>query len=149
MDLLGNHIGHLALGIAGRILDAALWILPERPFDGQGRRMAGGPFRSRHPPVGPALPGFHDLVVRPLLGSMVVAQMRDGMVDERFPGCRGRHRDHRLLATEAMGLHCIIGAFVTGAVMPANLRRPILDRLQVLTVVLLMPFFFALTGPEP
>jgi Kef-type K+ transport system membrane component KefB len=30
--------------------------------------------------------------------------------------------------------------------MPENLRKPILDRLQVLTVVLLMPFFFALTG---
>jgi Kef-type K+ transport system membrane component KefB len=50
------------------------------------------------------------------------------------------------LATETMGLHYIIGAFVTGAVMPMNLRKPILDRLQVLTVALLMPFFFALTG---
>ena len=30
--------------------------------------------------------------------------------------------------------------------MPENLRKPILDRLQVLTVALLMPFFFALTG---
>jgi Kef-type K+ transport system membrane component KefB len=30
--------------------------------------------------------------------------------------------------------------------MPAHLRKPILDRLQVLTVTLLMPFFFALTG---
>jgi Kef-type K+ transport system membrane component KefB len=45
-----------------------------------------------------------------------------------------------------MGLHYIIGAFVTGAVMPDNLRKPILDRLQVMTVALLMPFFFTLTG---
>jgi Kef-type K+ transport system membrane component KefB len=45
-----------------------------------------------------------------------------------------------------MGLHYIIGAFVTGAVMPVNLRKPILDRLQVMTVALLMPFVFTLTG---
>ncbi|MGH6794814.1 MAG: cation:proton antiporter, partial [Methylocella sp.] len=44
------------------------------------------------------------------------------------------------------GLHYIIGAFVPGAVMPVNLREPILDRLQVLTLALLMPFFFTLTG---
>jgi Kef-type K+ transport system membrane component KefB len=45
-----------------------------------------------------------------------------------------------------MGLHYIIGAFVTGAVMPIDLRKPILDRVQVMTVALLMPFFFTLTG---
>jgi hypothetical protein len=50
------------------------------------------------------------------------------------------------LATEAMGLHYILGAFVTGAIMPASLRKPILDRLQGLTPALLMPFFFTLTG---
>jgi Kef-type K+ transport system membrane component KefB len=30
--------------------------------------------------------------------------------------------------------------------MPVNLRKPILERLQVMTVALLMPFFFTLTG---
>ena len=50
------------------------------------------------------------------------------------------------LATELMGLHYIIGAFLIGAVMPVSLRAPILDRLQVMSVALLMPFFFTLTG---
>jgi len=50
------------------------------------------------------------------------------------------------LATELMGLHYIIGAFMIGAIMPANLHEPILERLQVMTVALLMPFFFTLTG---
>jgi Kef-type K+ transport system membrane component KefB len=31
-------------------------------------------------------------------------------------------------------------------VTPENLRKPILDRLQVMTVAVLMPFFFMLTG---
>ena len=50
------------------------------------------------------------------------------------------------LATEIMGLHYIIGAFLVGAIMPIKLDQPILDRLQVVTVALLMPFFFTLTG---
>jgi Kef-type K+ transport system membrane component KefB len=50
------------------------------------------------------------------------------------------------LATELMGLHYIIGAFLIGAIVPVNLRKPILDRLQVMTVALLLPFFFTLTG---
>ena len=50
------------------------------------------------------------------------------------------------LATDLMGLHFIIGAFLVGAIMPANLHKPILDRLQVMTLALLMPFFFTLTG---
>jgi Kef-type K+ transport system membrane component KefB len=45
-----------------------------------------------------------------------------------------------------MGLHFIIGAFLVGAIMPANLHKPILDRLQVMTLALLTPFFFTLTG---
>jgi Kef-type K+ transport system membrane component KefB len=50
------------------------------------------------------------------------------------------------LATDLMGLHFIIGAFLIGAIMPVNLHKPILDRLQVMTLALLMPFFFTLTG---
>ena len=50
------------------------------------------------------------------------------------------------LATEAMGLHYILGAFVAGVVTPEKLRKPLLDRLQVMTVALLMPFFFMSTG---
>ena len=38
------------------------------------------------------------------------------------------------------------GAFVAGTLMPPELRQPLLDRLQVATVGLLMPFFFMLTG---
>jgi Kef-type K+ transport system membrane component KefB len=50
------------------------------------------------------------------------------------------------LTTELMGLHYIIGAFLIGAILPDILRKPIVDRLQVMTVALMMPFFFALTG---
>jgi Kef-type K+ transport system membrane component KefB len=50
------------------------------------------------------------------------------------------------LLTHLIGLHYIFGAFIAGALMPHELRKPLLDRLQIVTVGVLMPFFFMLTG---
>ncbi len=143
--LLGSRIGHLALGIAG-INDAALWILLSVLLTAKAGQVAGGLVGLATLLLVPLYLVFMVRVARPLLGSMVVARMRDEMVGERALAVVGAVTIASALATEAMGLHYIIGAFVTGAVMPVNLRKPILDRLQALTVVLLMPFFFALTG---
>ncbi|PNE10244.1 MAG: sodium:proton exchanger [Beijerinckiaceae bacterium] len=145
MDLLGIRIGHLALGIAG-INDVALWILLSGLLTARAGQVAGGHVGHSTLLLVPLYLVFMIRVVRPLLGRMVVARMRDEMVDERALAVVGAVTIASALATESMGLHYIIGAFVTGAVMPVNLRKPILDRLQVLTVALLMPFFFALTG---
>ncbi len=145
MDLLGIRIGHLALGIAG-INDVALWILLSGLLTARAGQVAGGHVGLSTLLLVPFYLVFMIRVVRPLLGRMVVARMRDEMVDERALAVVGAVTIASALATESMGLHYIIGAFVTGAVMPVNLRKPILDRLQVLTVALLMPFFFALTG---
>ncbi|MGH6846779.1 MAG: cation:proton antiporter [Methylocella sp.] len=145
MDLLGSRIGHLALGIAG-INDAALWMLLSVLLTARAGQMSGGSFGLATLLSVPLYLVFMILVARPLLGNMVAARMRHGMVDESALAVVGAVTIVSALATEAMGLHYIIGAFVTGAVMPENLRKPILDRLQVLTVTLLMPFFFALTG---
>jgi Kef-type K+ transport system membrane component KefB len=85
-------------------------------------------------------------VVRPLLGKMVIVRMQDGEIRERALVLVGVVTIASALAVEAMGLSSILGAFVAGAVMPANLRKPILDRLQAPTLALLMPFFFTITG---
>ena len=145
MDLLGSRIGHLALGIAG-INDVALWILLSVLLTARAGQMAGGPAGLATLLLVPLYLVVMWRVARPLLGRMVGARMRDGTAGERALAVVGAVTIASALATEAMGLHYIIGAFVTGAVMPENLRKPILDRLQVLTVALLMPFFFALTG---
>jgi Kef-type K+ transport system membrane component KefB len=77
----------------------------------------------------------------------VTARLRDGdEVTTRAAVVVGTAMIASALATELMGLHFIIGAFLIGAIMPANLHKPILDRLQVMTLALLMPFFFTLTG---
>ena len=50
--------------------------------------------------------------------------------------------------TEWLGIHALFGAFVVGAVMPRErgFTLALRDKLEGLTVVLLLPLFFALTG---
>lgn len=145
MDLLGSRIGHLALGVAG-INDVALWILLSVLLTVRAGQAAGGSMGLATLLLVPLYLVFMAKAARPLLGRMVAARVHDGIVGEGALAVVAAVTIASALATEIMGLHYIIGAFVTGAVMPAHLRKPILDRLQVLTVALLMPFFFALTG---
>lgn len=52
--------------------------------------------------------------------------------------------------TDVIGIHQIFGAFVFGAIMPKlggeNLTREILERLEQVSVLLLLPMFFVVTG---
>ena len=50
------------------------------------------------------------------------------------------------LVAQLIGLEYILGAFIAGVAMPPALRRPTLDRIETVTMTLLMPFFFTLTG---
>jgi Kef-type K+ transport system membrane component KefB len=145
MDLLGRRIGHLALGIAG-INDIALWLLLGVLLTAVAGRAAGGPGVIASLLFMPVYVIVMVRVVQPLLGRVVTTRMRDGQINERALAVVGAVTITSALATEFMGLHYILGAFVAGAVMPENLRKPILDRLQVMTGALLMPFFFTLTG---
>jgi len=145
MGLLGRRIGHLALGIAG-INDAVLWIVLALLLTAVAGQAVGGPGVLASLLFVPAYLLVMIRVARPLLGGMIIARMRDGKVEERALAVVGAVTIASALATEAMGLHYILGAFVTGAIMPENLRKPILDRLHGLTLALLMPFFFTLTG---
>src|SRR4029079_4965965 len=52
------------------------------------------------------------------------------------------------LATEAIGIHALFGAFVAGAIMPmaGPFRAMLRDRLESVSSVFLLPLFFAYTG---
>jgi Kef-type K+ transport system membrane component KefB len=52
------------------------------------------------------------------------------------------------LATEAIGVHAIFGAFLLGAVIPHDSRiaRVLEERIENLVTILLLPAFFAFTG---
>jgi Kef-type K+ transport system membrane component KefB len=50
--------------------------------------------------------------------------------------------------TERLGVHALFGAFMAGLVVPKNERMiaDVVDRIESLSLVLLLPLFFALTG---
>ena len=50
--------------------------------------------------------------------------------------------------TERLGVHALFGAFMAGLVMPKNERMTadVIDRIESLSLALLLPLFFALTG---
>lgn len=50
--------------------------------------------------------------------------------------------------TDALGVHALFGAFLAGAVMPRSpeLTAAVRERVEMVTVVLLLPIFFAVTG---
>jgi Kef-type K+ transport system membrane component KefB len=145
MDLLDRPIGHLALGIAG-ISDAALWILLGLLLTAVAGQAPEGPGVLISLLVLPLYLAVMVRVVRPLLARLVTPRIVEGEVQERALAVVCAATIASALITQALGLHYILGAFMTGAIMPDELRKPILDRLQVVTVGLMMPFFFMLTG---
>jgi Kef-type K+ transport system membrane component KefB len=147
MNLFGSRIGQLALGVAG-VNDITLWVLLGVLLTAAAAGRAGHGEAALYLLIlAPIYLVLVIQVVRPALAKMVTARLRDGEeVTTRAAVVVGAGTIASALATDLMGLHFIIGAFLIGAIMPVNLHKPILDRLQVMTLALLMPFFFALTG---
>lgn len=141
--LAGTTMGTVALG-AGAIDDAAAWCLLAvvlASFDGDfshALRNIGG---------GAAYVAFTLLVIRPVLARWARAVERRQCLSEReFVFCLV------LLAggawfTDLIGLHAVFGAFVMGIAMPRGVvARSLIDRIQPLTVALLLPLFFTYSG---
>jgi Kef-type K+ transport system membrane component KefB len=145
MGLLGQRIADVALGLAA-VNDAALWLL----LGGLMTACAG------RDPTKPGLlfallilPIYFLLMVhlvRPLLTQALSALMHDGAMSETALVVVGSSAIGSAVITQMIGLHYVFGAFVAGAIVPRELRQSILDRLQVMTIGVLMPFFFMLTG---
>jgi Kef-type K+ transport system membrane component KefB len=147
MGLFDSRVGKLALGVAG-VNNLVLWIVLGVLLTAVAGHGEGG---HGFTPVylfvlAPLYVILMVRIVRPVLGKMIMVRMPDDVVNTRALVLVGAATIASALATELMGLHYIIGAFLIGAVMPIKLHQPILDRLQVVTVALLMPFFFTLTG---
>ena len=145
MDLLGRRIGHFALGIAA-VNDAALWLLLGGLMTAVAGEASGGPDMLVSVLGLPIYLAVMVWVVPPLMRRSEDALLHDGRMRERALAAVCAVALGSAMITQILGLHFIFGAFVAGTVMPQELRKPVLDRLQVATVGLLMPFFFMLTG---
>ncbi len=89
-------------------------------------------------------------VVRPALGALTTAYKKAG---ELTPTILSVVLVGMLLfsaSTEVIGIHYIFGAFLFGAIIPhenaAAMRHEILIRLEQISVLLLLPVFFLLSG---
>ena len=49
-------------------------------------------------------------------------------------------------AGEWIGIHSLVGAFIAGLVTPRRFRQQLIDKLEAVTLWVLIPLFFALTG---
>ena len=87
-------------------------------------------------------------VVRRLLAPLQRAFDRAGRVTQDMLGLILLVVLASAWTTEWLGVHALFGAFLAGAVMPKGeaFVHALTDKLQDLTVVLLLPLFFAFTG---
>ena len=88
------------------------------------------------------------LVARRGLALLERRYARDGRVTQDVLGAILLAALASALATEALGIHALFGAFMAGAVMPKGeaFVHALTEKLEDVTVVLLLPLFFAFTG---
>jgi len=90
------------------------------------------------------------LLLRPLLARMVRWYDRAGRLSSDMLAAVLVGLLLSAVATQAIGLDTIFGAFVFGAIMPrrgaAGLTREILERLEQVSLLLLLPIFFVVAG---
>jgi Kef-type K+ transport system membrane component KefB len=141
--LAGTTMGTVALG-AGAIDDAAAWCLLAvvlASFDGVFSKATTNILG------GIGYVSLTLLVIRPLLARWARRVEQSGQLSDR-----GLVICLILLAlgawfTDAIGLHAVFGAFVMGVAMPRGLvSRSLIERIQPLTVALLVPLFFTYSG---
>ncbi|MFN7137704.1 MAG: cation:proton antiporter [Limisphaerales bacterium] len=141
--LTGTTLGTVALG-AGAIDDAAAWCLLAvvlASFDANINHaiinIAGG--------IGYVVVAI--FIVRPLLARWAKGiEQRGQLSDREFVVCLVLFSLGAWF-TDVIGLHAVFGAFVMGACMPRGvIAHALLERIQPLTVALLLPLFFTYSG---
>jgi Kef-type K+ transport system membrane component KefB len=140
--LAGTRMGTVAIG-AGALDDAAAWCLLAlvlSSFDGNYSyalwNIGGGA-------------GFVVamlLVVRPCLGWLSQWLFDRGSLTDTGLVVALATMSLGAWFTDLIGLHAVFGAFVAGAVMPRNVARDTIARVQPLAVTLLLPLFFTYSG---
>lgn len=87
-------------------------------------------------------------VARPFLRYLLECFYRNGQLSNDLFAVMLVFAHLSALLTEWLGIHALFGAFLAGAVMPKEraLIRALTARLEDVTVVLLLPLFFAFTG---
>ncbi len=88
------------------------------------------------------------LAVRPLLKKASERYFKKGELRNQFTVIIFLTLLTSAFIAEVIGIHALFGAFLAGAIMPANvsLRKIFTERTEDVSVLLLLPLFFAFTG---
>lgn len=141
--LAGTTMGTVALG-AGALDDAAAWCLLAvvlASFDDNWSHALIN--------IGGGI-GYVALtlwVIRPLLSKAESWLIQDNHLSEAGLVCGLALMALGAWFTDMIGLHAVFGAFVMGAAMPRRvMAKDLIERIQPLTVALLLPLFFTYSG---
>ena len=142
--LQNNRLGAIALSCAA-IDDVTAWCLLAA-LEGVARARTGEAFMTTLLTL--SYVGFVLGVVRPLVRRFCARQDTTGLVSPTAMAVSIVGLLTSALATEAIGIHALFGAFLLGSVIPRDslLARELTFRMKDLVLVLLLPAFFAFTG---
>jgi Kef-type K+ transport system membrane component KefB len=141
-----SRLGQLALASAA-IADVLAWIMLALVVALIGTHGGWGAFATMLAGLA-GLAAFGFGLLRPLLARVLARHAPDGRPGGALLGGLLIGTCAMAAATEALGLHAVFGAFLFGACLPRDdrLLDTLVERLQHVAVLLLMPVFFALAG---
>lgn len=145
-QLTATRVGSIALAAAA-IGDVAAWCILALVV---AIVRASAPGMSLWVTVGGALlfGAVMLLVVRPLLSRVVARRLRHDAISQDLVAALLIFALACAWTTERIGVHALFGAFMAGAIFPANFPfvKTMIRKLEDITVVFLLPLFFAFTG---
>jgi hypothetical protein len=144
-----TKIGTLALAAAS-INDVLAWILLASVVIVAKSASSGSASSDWRLFLIPAYAAVLALVVRPVLNYLARQRVKEGRLTPDLLAIVFAGLIASAWATEWMGLNFIFGAFIFGAIMPREgaeqLRVEILERLEHVSVLVLLPVYFVLSG---
>src|SRR5262249_48888645 len=87
-------------------------------------------------------------IVRPLLGGLLSLYEKRQFMNKAMMAIVFIILLLSAYATEAIGIHALFGSFMAGIIMPhdLNFRKIIIDKIEDVSIVLLLPLFFVFPG---
>lgn len=143
--LLGERIGRDALGLAA-VNDLMLWIMLAAVVSATHANASAGELLLLRVVLAMGYLAVMFIVVRPL------ARRRLRRLIETQESGEGELVAVVALTlasawiTESLGFHYILGAFIAGVILPPACAAPLIRQIEPYIVVVLLPFFFILTG---
>jgi Kef-type K+ transport system membrane component KefB len=88
------------------------------------------------------------IVVRPALQKLYIVYEKNKMMSKAMMAIVFILLLLSAYATETIGIHALFGSFMAGMIMPhdSSFRKIIIDKIEDISIVLLLPLFFVFTG---